>query len=511
MIKLSAVSLTLLASSLQHLAAAETPSTLVDTPLLQSGTIDAIFDEILQEAKADFTHPEGPLKNCEAHGAFPQGSCRRYLKGEPTEGPELLPFLLEDEEAMKLWRGHFQRHVRDVVKHAAKDSRRDTPVQAVALKALAEGEFWGSRPAVSAGALHYLQSKMQRVKAEAAEQGLNPEQAVSWEAEVSPRFKYESMKDAKRLMGTYLSFYTDPDKPSVPLGEPLPLKVFAPAAKPATDEDKNFDAREAFSFCSSVIGHVRDQGNCGACWAFASTEALNDRFCIKTGGKKRELLSPQHTTSCCDLLQCLSFGCNGGHPGMAWRWFSNQGVVTGGDSSELHTGKSCWPYEIPSCQHHSDGPYPPCDGPISKAPKCRSDCEESKYTQNVHPFSEDLHFAMTTYRVEGREDIKREIRENGTLTGAFLVFEDFLLYKSGIYHHVSGGAMGGHAIKVIGFGNEEGKDYWLAVNSWNEYWGDKGTFKIEMGDSGIDREFCGGEPKVPEKDAAFLVQASQDL
>lgn len=276
-------------------------------------------------------------------------------------------------------------------------------------------------------------------------------------------------------------------------------------------EETSFDARDAYPKCRSVIGHVRDQGDCGSCWAFGSTEALNDRFCIKTDGKHSEILSPQHTTSCCDLLHCLSFGCNGGQPRMAWRWFANDGVVTGGDYNELHTGKSCWPYEIPFCQHHSDGPYPQCEGPLPKASKCRKDCEERDYSITVRPFKDDLHFATTSYSVGGRDNIKRELMENGTLTGAFLVFEDFLMYKSGVYHHVSGGPMGGHAIKVIGFGNQDGRDYWLAVNSWNEYWGDKGTFKIEMGEAGIDREFCGGEPKVPEKELKFLQQTSQDL
>ena len=42
--------------------------------------------------------------------------------------------------------------------------------------------------------------------------------------------------------------------------------------------------------------------------------------------------------------------------------------------------------------------------------------------------------------------------------------------------------MGGHAIRIIGYGQEEdGTKYWLCVNSWNEDWGDKGLFKILRG------------------------------
>ena len=64
------------------------------------------------------------------------------------------------------------------------------------------------------------------------------------------------------------------------------------------------------------------------------------------------------------------------------------------------------------------------------------------------------------------------------MTSAFTVYEDFLTYKSGVYQHQTGSALGGHAIKTIGWGTQDGEDYWLCVNSWNNTWGDKGLFKI---------------------------------
>ena len=45
-----------------------------------------------------------------------------------------------------------------------------------------------------------------------------------------------------------------------------------------------------------------------------------------------------------------------------------------------------------------------------------------------------------------------------------------------VYHHVRGSELGGHAMKIFGWGTEGGEDYWLVVNAWNDQWGDHGTF-----------------------------------
>lgn len=61
---------------------------------------------------------------------------------------------------------------------------------------------------------------------------------------------------------------------------------------------------------------------------------------------------------------------------------------------------------------------------------------------------------------------------NGPVEAAFTVYSDFLSYKSGVYKHTSGDEEGGHAIKILGWGTENGVDYWLVANSWNTDWGD---------------------------------------
>lgn len=126
---------------------------------------------------------------------------------------------------------------------------------------------------------------------------------------------------------------------------------------------------------------------------------------------------------------------------------------------------------------------PSCDDIKQVAPICpATDCPSDS---NIK-VADDHHFAESSYSVRGVDNIKAELAAHGTLTAAFTVYEDFLAYKSGVYSHQTGSALGGHAIKVIGWGTENGEDYWLCVNSWNNTWGDKGTFKIKQGDCGIN-------------------------
>lgn len=87
---------------------------------------------------------------------------------------------------------------------------------------------------------------------------------------------------------------------------------------------------------------------------------------------------------------------------------------------------------------------------------------------------------------------------HGPVEAAFTVYADFLSYKSGVYQHRSGGVLGGHAVKMMGWGVENGTPYWLMANSWNEDWGLKGYFKILRGvnECGIEGSLVAGEPKM---------------
>ena len=68
------------------------------------------------------------------------------------------------------------------------------------------------------------------------------------------------------------------------------------------------------------------------------------------------------------------------------------------------------------------------------------------------------------------------------------------IFYIGIYQHTTGRSLGGHAIKMIGWGEENGTPYWICVNSWNVWWGEEGTFRILRGQNecGIEGSVVAG-------------------
>jgi len=60
----------------------------------------------------------------------------------------------------------------------------------------------------------------------------------------------------------------------------------------------------------------------------------------------------------------------------------------------------------------------------------------------------------------------------------FDVYGDFMSYKSGVYIRTALLRQGGHAIKIVGWGDENGINYWICANSWGPAWGESGYFRI---------------------------------
>lgn len=120
-------------------------------------------------------------------------------------------------------------------------------------------------------------------------------------------------------------------------------------------------------------------------------------------------------------------------------------------------------------------------------------CYDTCHTNSAIDYEGDKKLASDYYHMTSVEDTKRNIMQFGSITTSYTVYSDFLTYKSGVYRHLEGNSMGGHAVKTIGWGIEDGVEYWICVNSWNETWGDGGLFKIAFGECYINNGMYGGE------------------
>jgi len=250
----------------------------------------------------------------------------------------------------------------------------------------------------------------------------------------------------------------------------------------------SFDSRTQWSNCPS-IGEIRDQSDCGSCWAFGAVEAGSDRICIETG--KQAHLSAEDLTSCCDSC---GMGCDGGDPSAAWSWFTTTGVVTGGNYDDFSW---CSSYSLPNCDHHLNhtGHYQPCPAQEYNTPTCPTACDSN--STYATPYAQDKHIFATAYSVAADvSQIQQEIMTNGPVEAAFDVYADFESYTGGVYQHVTGDYLGGHAVKILGWGVDSASNlpYWLVANSWNNDWGENGFFRILRGadECGIEDNIVAG-------------------
>jgi len=182
---------------------------------------------------------------------------------------------------------------------------------------------------------------------------------------------------------------------------------------------------------------VKDQGQCGACWAFSTTGSLEGQWFKKTG--KLVSLSEQNLVDC---SKTGNIGCEGGLMEYAFNYIkTNDGINT-----------------------EDDYPYEARDG------ECRYDGERevAKVTgfQEIEPFSE--------------EDQKAAVAEVGPVSIAIdASHRSFQFYSEGVYEEAAcSPVLLNHAVLAVGYGSQNGQDFWIMKNSWGTQWGDAGYFKI---------------------------------
>jgi len=235
----------------------------------------------------------------------------------------------------------------------------------------------------------------------------------------------------------------------------------------------SFDARTAWPNCPS-IAQINDQARCGSCWAFGAVESVTDRFCVASKGSFTTQLSFQDLVSCDDSDD----GCEGGSAEGAHNYIERDGLVPA----------ACSPYTVPTCAPAQE----PCLNFVD-TPSCKKSCSDNEI------WTKSKHFISKWNSIDSDvNSIGTELMTNGPVEACFSVYEDFLSYKSGVYRHTSGDYLGGHCLKITGWGvdSTSNEPYWILSNSWTTYWGNQGTVNILRGkdECGIEDDVVAGVP-----------------
>lgn len=303
----------------------------------------------------------------------------------------------------------------------------------------------------------------------------NADPHKSYTMEAHGRFAGVTRAEFGKMNGIALPLRQSPHKPDAPL-ETLGLGAAEAGIRKALADGlpDAHDPRDKWTWCPGLY-QVRDQGMCGSCWSFPTTEALQDRFC--TVANKTISTSNTDAAFCCDKANGCpgSYGCNGGDPWEIAVYANTSGLVDG----------ACAPYDEGS-HHCAPRPLP------TPPTQCPTSCADDP-VGGPAAFAKRKHHGTAPYHMPNNISlIKADLLAHGPAGSQMTVYADFVPYKTGVYdtdcmgQPQSGRCQPwGHGIQMYGWGhmpvNGTDTPYWWVRNSWCRTWGDDGFAKIIMG------------------------------
>ena len=208
---------------------------------------------------------------------------------------------------------------------------------------------------------------------------------------------------------------------------------------------------------TSLVGPVKDQQQCGSCWAFSAIASLEGQFSKLMKLQKPIPMSEQEMVDCVkniespDKTNTCCFGCNGGEMYAVYQ-FMNQ-KQHGQDDTETQ-----YPYKA-----------------IDQNCLVKQSLVDSvKLT------------GFTTVKPNDEIAMKNALYYIGPLSIGVYANTDWQLYEKGVYNPTesqcsSNPADQDHGVAIVGYGTENGLEYWVIRNSWGKNWGEDGYIRIVRG------------------------------
>ena len=184
-----------------------------------------------------------------------------------------------------------------------------------------------------------------------------------------------------------------------------------------------------------AVNAIQNQGSCGSCWSFSTMASVEGAHAIATGELVK--LAEQQLVDCATRF---NNGCNGGSMAFAFTYLKSNDAVT-----------------------EASYPYTAKDGTCYQDSAESSGVRTTGHTNVEQNSSSQLKAAVTQGVVSVAIQANR------------LVFQS---YSSGIFDSTSCGTRLDHGVALVGYGSEDGQDYWILRNSWGTTWGEEGYMRL---------------------------------
>lgn len=195
------------------------------------------------------------------------------------------------------------------------------------------------------------------------------------------------------------------------------------------------------------VTDVKDQGQCGSCWSFSSTGAMEGAYFVKNG--KLESMSEQNFVDCDTLKNGgRDHGCNGGLMDNAFAWATKNGGIC------------------------SEADYPYTSGSGKEGSCSDSRCKNSAFAPK----------SFTDVKANSDDAMMSALNQQPVAIAIEADQAAFQLYKSGVFTGECGTNLD-HGVLAVGYGTQSGNDFYKVKNSWGPSWGQDGYILLGRGSS----------------------------